>query len=80
MAARPGPVPIAPRSVRVSSPKGRADQPLNGQTPYGRARADPKTVPDGRVNAAPIARPLCRSVVDTTPRARGPRQVVAAGV
>eukprot|EP00964_Phaeocystis_antarctica_P018910 scaffold10419_cov38-Phaeocystis_antarctica.AAC.1 len=34
----------------------------------------------GRVNAAPIARPLCRSSVDTTPRARGPRQVVAAGV
>eukprot|EP00964_Phaeocystis_antarctica_P098974 scaffold64890_cov104-Phaeocystis_antarctica.AAC.1 len=67
-------------SVRVLSPKGRADPPLNGQTPYGRARADPKTMPDGRVNAAPIARPLCRSVVDTTLRARSPRQVVAAGV
>ena len=30
----------------------------------------------GRVSAVPIARPLRRSVVDTTPRARGPRQVV----
>eukprot|EP00964_Phaeocystis_antarctica_P083865 scaffold52796_cov67-Phaeocystis_antarctica.AAC.2 len=67
-------------SVRVSSPKGRAGRPLNGQMPYGRARADPKMMPDGWVNAAPIARPLCRSVVDTTPRARGPRQVVATGV
>ena len=34
----------------------------------------------GQVNAAPIARPLCRSSVDTTPHPRGPRQVVAAGV
>ena len=49
-------------------------------TPYARARAEPETMAVGRVNVAPIARPLCRSSVDTTPRARGPPQVVAAGV
>eukprot|EP00964_Phaeocystis_antarctica_P010435 scaffold5742_cov61-Phaeocystis_antarctica.AAC.3 len=67
---------VCPRVV----PKARRSAFELWPTPYGRARAEPETMAVGRVNAAPIARLLCCSSVDATPRARGPRQVVAAGV
>ena len=50
---------ICPRLV----PEGRADLQLNWPTPSTRARVDPKSMPVDRANAAPIARPLCRSHV-----------------
>ena len=65
---------VCPRLV----PEGRADLQFNWPTQSTRACADLKAMPVGRVNAAPIARPLCRSRVRPEYRAGAARQASSA--